>query len=96
MQLGLRPRLKARPSLLDLITRKDIARLSTQQIAAEQDAIDFDPLPTRVPLPGSPTKETSFTPVSEEIPSVVVNHFDEQEDSESEEEATMPKVGQGW
>lgn len=53
--LGLRPQLKPRPSLLDLITKKDIDQLSVQ--APSLSRTDSDPrAPLIVALPPSPTK----------------------------------------
>lgn len=50
--LGLRPRLKSRPSLLDLVRRESIDQISQRPTLLETD------LPLQVPLPSSPVKET--------------------------------------
>jgi V-type H+-transporting ATPase subunit A len=45
--LGLRPRLKARPSFLDLVRQKHIDQIS-------QSSLDADDRPKQIPLPQSP------------------------------------------
>lgn len=50
--LGLRPRLKARPSLLDLVRRNNIDDIS--QSPARLHPLDADPRPLQIPLPKSP------------------------------------------
>jgi hypothetical protein len=92
MHLGLRPRLKARPSLLDLITRKDINQLSAQVPAIEQDSTDPDGLPDKVPLPDSPDLQLKRAPTAAEIPSVVIEYFDLQEDKKGGEQVIMASV----
>lgn len=54
--LGLRPRLKPRPSLLDLIRKNNI-----DQISQAPSPVPADDPPTRIPLPVSP----SITPKDE-------------------------------
>ncbi|PNS21165.1 V-type ATPase, A subunit [Sphaceloma murrayae] len=63
--LGLRPRLKARPSFLDLIRTQSIEKLSVQKIPPPTEALavslnGYSPAPVQVPLPESPTKEKSL------------------------------------
>ena len=50
--LGLRPRLKARPSLLDLVRRKNIEEIS--QAPSRFTPLEADPRPLQTPLPQSP------------------------------------------
>lgn len=71
--LGLRPRLKARPSFLDLVRAQSIDRLSVQKVppaTTAPAASDSDgPAPALVPLPESPTKEKApeYTTTSAEV-----------------------------
>ncbi|KAF2871165.1 hypothetical protein BDV95DRAFT_573414 [Massariosphaeria phaeospora] len=51
--LGLRPRLKARPSLLDLVRKKNIDEIS--QEPARLSPLQADHRPLRIPLPSSPS-----------------------------------------
>jgi hypothetical protein len=66
MNVGFRPRLKARPSLYDLIRNRNIERLSIQP----QDLVEVEDLPE---LPTSPAKLPSFSPTlrKEELPESV-------------------------
>lgn len=64
--LGLRPRLKSRPSLLDLVRRESI-----DQISQQRPALLENDLPLDVPLPKSPIKEIPSEEASEEVAIVI-------------------------
>lgn len=100
MHLGLRPRLKARPSLLDLVTRKDIDRLSARPLSLEIDGIDAELSPTRVPLPKSPRISPERGNSEVEVPRIVIESEEyRQLDNKSEDIGTEDKmagVGAAW
>jgi V-type H+-transporting ATPase subunit A len=50
--LGLRPRLRARPSLLDLVRRNNIDQIS--QSPRRLSSLEADDRPKLIPLPASP------------------------------------------
>lgn len=83
MLVGLRPRLKTRPSLLDLIQKKDI------------DQISVSPPPvveaTRVPLPASPQPQAQRE-LSQPPPPRITLQEDSEEESRTEAAAKMPPV----
>lgn len=85
--LGLRPRLKARPSFLDLVRRGSIDQISQRPVLLEADT-----RPSQIPLPQSPV----IAPQEPEI--VVSSTAEERENTESlggKEEAKMgPKPQQ--
>ena len=66
--LGLRPRLKPRPSLLDLVRRDSIDQISQRPALLESD------LPLEVPLPTSPVKETPSEEAPEKV-AIVIGMF---------------------
>jgi V-type H+-transporting ATPase subunit A len=84
--LGLRPRLKTRPSLLDLIQKKNIDEISAS-VAHAVPVLEAD----RVPLPASPL----ISP-QRELPQPPPPRITLQEDSEEEDRkdrlAKMPPV----
>lgn len=82
--LGLRPRLKARPSFLDLVRRGSIDQISQRPVLLEADA-----RPTQIPLPQSPV-------IAPQEPEIVVSPTPEEEEGISgsvrKEEAKMGPV----
>jgi hypothetical protein len=89
--LGLRPRLKTRPSLLDLIHKKNIDQISAS-VEKVVPVLHADVEPFRVPLPASPL----ISPQREHPPQLPPPRITLQEDSEEEaakeEAAKMPPV----
>jgi hypothetical protein len=86
MQLGLRPRLRTRPSLYDLVQKKNIDQISISgaHTAAGQDDVE----PHRVPLPASP-----LIPPQGELPAQPPPpHITLQEASDDEKEIAAPKM----
>ncbi len=87
--LGLRPQLRARPSLLDLIRKPDIDRIST---AAEGvPALNNDVQAHRIPLPASPQigpqRKDSDQPA---LPTPLIKvHLHESSDEEDKEEQVV-------
>ncbi|USP72878.1 uncharacterized protein yc1106_00152 [Curvularia clavata] len=97
MQLGLRPRLRPRPSLYDLVQKKNIDQLSISgaHIATHQDDVE----PHRVPLPVSPliSPQRELATTAHAPPPPPPPHITLQEASDSEEDtkiAKMPPKGQ--
>jgi hypothetical protein len=85
--LGLRPRLKSRPSLLDLIQKKNIDQIS----ASVERIIPTDVKPEHVPLPASPLISPQREVVSR--PQVPPPRITLHTGSDAEEEITkMPPV----
>lgn len=64
--LGLRPRLKARPSLLDLITKKDIDQLSSHPAPLSPLKAADTPNPLSTRLPETPFEEQKELAVQKE------------------------------
>ena len=89
--LGIRPRLKTRPSLLDLIQKKNIDALSAS-VDKVVPVLEANVEPFRVPLPASPLP----SPQREQPPQLPRPRITVQEDSEdedrAEEVAKMPPV----
>jgi hypothetical protein len=89
--LGLRPRLKTRPSLLDLIQKKNIDEISAS-VEKVVPVLEADVEPHRVPLPASPV----ISPQREKPPQLPLPRITLQEDSDEEavkeEAAKMPPV----
>jgi len=85
MHVGLRPRLRPRPSLYDLIHNKNIDQISTEPdplAASETEA-------ARVALPPSPLLSPQADPPSQPPPPRIALH----EASESDEEVpVVPKM----
>jgi hypothetical protein len=88
--LGLRPRLKTRPSLLDLIQKKNIDQLSAS-VDQIRPVLEADVEPSRVPLPASPLISPQQGDTQPPPPRITL-----QEDSDEEERkktaAKMPPV----
>jgi V-type H+-transporting ATPase subunit A len=88
--LGLRPRLKTRPSLLDLIQKKNI-----DEISASVERVVADVEAYRVPLPASPLispqPEAPNQPPQLPLPRITLQEDSEEEDRK-EEAAKMPPV----
>jgi hypothetical protein len=96
MNVGLRPRLKARPSLYDLVRNRSIDQLSVQPLRSY-----FEELPAELPpLPLSPEKDLSTPPTP-----VLSNHQEPAEepgkmapkkevarDADGEEQYGMPRI----
>lgn len=72
MNVGLRPRLKARPSLYDLVRNRNIDQLSVQPLRSLVEELPAE-LP---PLPLSPTKTLSTPPTP-----VLLNHPESAKES---------------
>jgi len=89
--LGLRPRLRTRPSLLDLIQKKNIDQISAS-VDRVVPVLETDVEPYRVPLPASPL----ISPQREKPPQLPPPHITLHEDSEEENKedttAKMPPV----
>jgi hypothetical protein len=89
--LGLRPRLLTRPSLLDLIQKKNIDEISAS-VKRVIPILEANVEPFRVPLPASPL----ISPQREQPPQLPPPRITLQEDSEEEdrkeEVARMPPV----
>ncbi|KAF1962585.1 hypothetical protein CC80DRAFT_163449 [Byssothecium circinans] len=82
--LGLRPRLKSRPSLLDLVRRNSI-----DQISQRPALLKTDEHPLRIPLPQSPVLAPSvvvspppFAPEEESIEEEGLSADDKEEELE--------------
>jgi hypothetical protein len=92
--LGLRPRLKTRPSLLDLIHKKDIDEISVS-VDSVTAALEADFEPHRIPLPASPLisphREVSSQPPQLPPPRITLQEDSDDEPSE-QEAAKMPPV----
>lgn len=84
--LGLRPRLKTRPSLLDLIQKKDIDQISAS-VAQAVPVLEAD----RVPLPSSPLLSPQREPLQLPLPRITLQEDSEEEDRK-EQLAKMPPV----
>lgn len=84
--LGLRPRLKARPSLLDLVRRKNIDQIS--QEPTRISPLDADDRPRHIPLPSSPL----ITPRRELLSPPPYTLKEEVVEEEAEQEVKMPPV----
>jgi hypothetical protein len=80
--LGLRPRLKARPSFLDLVRRGSIDQISQRPALLEADA-----RPLQIPLPQSPV-------IAPQEPATAVTQLEEDLNKEIEvkEDAKMGPV----
>lgn len=91
MHVGLRPRLKSRPSLYDLIQRKNIDQIS----------ISFDRIPalevepTRVPLPQSPQLSPQPELANQPPPPRITLHEASDPDEEDTTPEKMPPVSNG-
>lgn len=83
--LGLRPRLKARPSLLDLVRRKNIDQISSEP--SRTAPLEADERPKLIPLPSSPL----ITPLREPT-SPPPYIFVEEPKEQLKEEVKMPPV----
>ncbi|CAA9962968.1 H(+)-transporting V1 sector ATPase subunit A [Pyrenophora teres f. teres] len=85
MQLGLRPRLRTRPSLYDLVQKKNIDQISISgaHIATGKDEVE----PHRVPLPASP-----LLPPQAELPPQEPPHITLQEASDDEVDTPTAKM----
>jgi hypothetical protein len=92
--LGLRPRLKTRPSLLDLVQKKNIDQISAS-IDRVVPFLEADVEPYRVPLPASPLispqREVPTQPPQLPPPRITLQE-DSDEESRQEEVAKMPPV----
>ena len=90
--LGLRPGLKARPSLLDLIRKPDIDQISTS--ADSSPTLDTDVDPQRVPLPASPALTPQRKDSNQLPPSTLRIKLHEASDDEEQDTraAKMPAV----
>jgi V-type H+-transporting ATPase subunit A len=92
--LGLRPRLKTRPSLLDLIHKKNIDEISVSVDQATA-VLEADVEPHRIPLPASPLisphREVPSQPPQLPPPRITLQE-DSDEEARDEEEAKMPPV----
>lgn len=86
MQLGLRPRLRTRPSLYDLVQKKNIDQISISgaHTAANPDDVE----PHRVPLPASPL----ISPQGELPTQPPPPHITLQEASDDENETPVDKM----
>lgn len=86
--LGLRPRLKSRPSLLDLVRSKNIDQIS--QSPSRITPLEADERPKLIPLPSSPL----ITPLREAIASPPPYELKEEigEEEETSTETKMPPV----
>lgn len=78
--LGLRPRLKARPSFLDLVRRGSIDQISQRPALLEADA-----RPLQIPLPQSPV----LTPRE---PAIVVTPLEEEKGSSIAEKKVVEET----
>jgi len=94
--LGLRPRLKTRPSLLDLIQKKDIDHISAAVEQATHNLATHDYDPALVPLPSSPV----ISPLADQLappphtavaPTIVV-HRDSESDDDTQSDTMPPKA----
>ena len=85
MQLGLRPRLRTRPSLYDLVQKKNIDQISISgaHIATGKDEVE----PHQVPLPVSP-----LLPPQGELPPHAPPHITLQEASDDESDTSTAKM----
>jgi hypothetical protein len=88
--LGLRPRLKSRPSLLDLIQKKNIDEISAsvERVVADVEAYRV-PLPASPPI--SPQREAPNQPTQLPPPRITLQEDSEEEDRKAEA-AKMPPV----
>jgi V-type H+-transporting ATPase subunit A len=86
--LGLRPRLKTRPSLLDLIHKKNIDEISAsvEQAKAVPEA---DVEPHRIPLPASPLPSPHRESPQLPPPRITLQE-DSDEEPRAEKDAQMP------
>ena len=81
--LGLRPRLKTRPSLLDLIAKRDIDHLSSKAPVSKEQK----PTAGEVPLPESPPLHQTAPPL------LVIENVDTEPETSAEYTIeTMPGV----
>jgi hypothetical protein len=86
--LGLRPRLTSRPSLLDLIHKKNIDQISAS-VEKVVPVLEAAVKPFAVPLPASPL----IAPHREELPPPRITlQEDSDDDAKSEELVEMPPV----
>jgi hypothetical protein len=60
MQVGLRPRLKGRPSFYDLIKQRNVDKLSTATAKLVKDKAEL--VASQLPLPASPTSTKEPAP----------------------------------
>jgi V-type H+-transporting ATPase subunit A len=88
--LGLRPRLKSRLSLLDLIQKKNIDQIS----ASVERAVPTDVEPQHVPLPASPLISPQEVASRPQLPPPRIT-LHRGSDTE-EETAKMPPVSFDW
>lgn len=85
MNIGLRPRLKARPSLYDLVRNRNIDRLSVRPATPSRTPSDLPPLPpspSSESVPPTPIEEKQIELVVEVVnmgPKKVVNELDGEE-----------------
>lgn len=89
--LGLRPRLKTRPSLLDLIHSKNIDQISAS-VEKVVPALEAHVEPFRVPLPASPLISPQRQDPPQLPPPRITLQEDSDEDAVREEAVKMPPV----
>jgi hypothetical protein len=86
--LGLRPRLQTRPSLLDLIHKKNIDEISAS-VEQAKSVLEADVTPHRIPLPASPLISPHREPPQLPPPRITLQE-DSDEEPREEEAAPMP------
>lgn len=90
--LGLRPRLKTRPSLLDLIQKNNIDHISAS-VDRVTAVLEADVEPRRVPLPASPLSSPQRDLPSEQLPPPRITlQEDSEEDCRKKDIGKMPPV----
>jgi len=89
--LGLRPRLRTRPSLLDLIQKKNIDQISAS-VDRVAPVLEANVEPYRVPLPASPLISPQREKPLQLPPPRITLQEDSEEESKEEIAATMPPV----
>jgi hypothetical protein len=87
MQLGLRPRLKTRPSLFDLVQKKNIDEISTAHIATTDDVE-----PAAIPLPPESRASTPLISPQRELPSVAPPPHIALHEATDEEQSPIDKM----
>jgi hypothetical protein len=89
--LGLRPRLTTRPSLLDLIQKKNIDQISAS-VDKVVPVLEAHIKPFRIPLPASPLISPHREVPSQLPPPRITLQEDSDEELKQEQVAKMPPV----